>query len=103
MTIELQFKIKNDPNLYRYLRENSYWYKELNRNSLAIKEMERKMKSQYKISTQDKIKQLVHGIEMVRTFMDIINWKFFLFFIFFDMIKMEWLHGNLFRKVRQNM
>ena len=32
MTLDIQFKIKNDPNYIRYLHENSYWYKFLNRN-----------------------------------------------------------------------
>ena len=32
MTLDLQFKIKNNPNYVRYLREHSEWYKELNRN-----------------------------------------------------------------------
>ena len=30
MTLELQFKIKNNPYYARYLRENSNWYKILN-------------------------------------------------------------------------
>ena len=32
MTLDIQFKIKNNANYLRYLRENSFWYKELNRN-----------------------------------------------------------------------
>ena len=32
MNLETQFKIKNNPMLQKYIRENSYWYKILNRN-----------------------------------------------------------------------
>ena len=40
MQVETLLKIKSNPNLYRYLRENSYWYKYLNRSHLSLKEME---------------------------------------------------------------
>lgn len=73
MTLELQFKIKNNPNLYRYLRENSYWYKELNRNPRSIKQMELEMKQKYKLTTVDKITQIRSGLEMVRSFMDVLK------------------------------
>ena len=35
MKINTYLKIKNDPNLQRYIRENSYWYKLLNRNPIG--------------------------------------------------------------------
>ena len=38
MTLDLQFKIKNNPNYLRYIRENSYWYKLLNSNPALFKE-----------------------------------------------------------------
>lgn len=73
MTLELQFKIKNDPNLYRYLRENSYWYKELNRDPRSIKQMELEMKNRYKLTTVDKITNIKKSLDMVRTFMDVLR------------------------------
>ena len=41
MTLDIQFKIKNDPNYIRYLHENSYWYKFLNRNPSSFKQFEK--------------------------------------------------------------
>lgn len=73
MTLELQFKIKNDPNLYRYLRENSYWYKALNRDPNNIKYMEAEMKQRYKLTMTDKISNISKSLEMVRTFMDVLR------------------------------
>ena len=32
MLYDIQYKINSDINLKKFLRENSYWYKELNRN-----------------------------------------------------------------------
>lgn len=73
MTLDLQFKIKNDPNLFRYLRENSYWYKELNRNPNSLRQMELEMRKRYKMTTVDKISNIKKSIDMVRTFMDVLN------------------------------
>ncbi len=73
MSIDLQMQIRANPNLYRYLRDNSYWYKFLNRNPLAIKEMEKEMKKRYKLTIEDKVNQLSQGIEMIRTFIDVIR------------------------------
>ena len=47
MTYDLQHKINNDINLKKFLRENSYWYKELNRNIPYVY-----------VPDQDEIKQL---------------------------------------------
>ena len=44
MQVETRLKIKSNPNLYRYLRENSYWYKYLNRSPIYIKQLEEEMK-----------------------------------------------------------
>lgn len=73
MTLALQFRIKNDPNLYRYLRENSHWYKELNRDPESVKYMETEMKKRYKLTATDKISHISKSLEMVRTFMDVLG------------------------------
>lgn len=72
MSIETQFKIKNNPYLYRYLREHSYWYKELNRDPNQIKEMEEEMKKTYKMTTSDKISSFANSIELVKSLMDVL-------------------------------
>ena len=36
MTLDLQFKMKSNPLFLKYLHENSYWYKILNRNPDAF-------------------------------------------------------------------
>ncbi len=73
MTLELQLKIKNNPNLYRYLRENSHWYKYLNRDPSNIKYMEEEMKKAYQLTPTDRINKLSRNIELVRTFMEIMK------------------------------
>lgn len=73
MNVETQIKIRNNPYLYRYLRDNSAWYKALNRSPNNIKEMESEMKIAYKLNLTDKIDSINQKIEMVRTFIDIIR------------------------------
>ena len=73
MTLDLQFKIKSNPNLYRYLRENSHWYQQLNRHPGNLKAMEQEMKSRYQLTTTDKISHVAKSLEMVRTFMDVLQ------------------------------
>lgn len=73
MNVETQIKIRNNPYLYQYLRDNSSWYKALNRDPNSIKQMEVEMKNAYKLNLTDKIETLNQKIEMVRTFIDILR------------------------------
>lgn len=73
MLVETQIKIRNNPYLYRYLRDNSSWYKALNRDPNSIKQMEIEMKNAYKLNLTDKIDNLSQKINMIRTFIDILK------------------------------
>ena len=65
MVLELQFKIKNNPNYLRYLRENSYWYKRLNRNPGSFKQFEEEVKKAYHLRTTDRIVKAISTIELL--------------------------------------
>lgn len=67
MNLELQFKIKNNPNYKRFLRENSSWYKELNRNPASFSLFEEKMKEVYQLRPTDKFSKIVDTIDMLQT------------------------------------
>ena len=73
MNLETQFKIKNDPMLQKYIRENSYWYKNLNRNPNLIEYMIQEMKEKYKLTTTDKINELSEKLDLIRTFMNVLK------------------------------
>ena len=53
MTLDVIFRINKDENLHRYLRENSYWYKLLNRDPRLINKMNEDMKKAYKLTLED--------------------------------------------------
>ena len=49
MSLELQYRINSDPRLKQFLRENSYWYKYLNRSNTYLKPFISDMKDKYKL------------------------------------------------------
>ncbi len=73
MSLELQYRINSDPRLKQFLRENSYWYKYLNRSNTYLKPFISDMKDKYKLKTTDKINKLTNNISMVRTFLDVLK------------------------------
>lgn len=73
MLYDIQYKINSDINLKKFLRENSYWYKELNRNPENFKYFVEDMKIKYKLTPADKINRTVENINMLQSFLDILN------------------------------
>jgi hypothetical protein len=70
MTLDLIFKINRDNNLHRYLRENSYWYKLLNRDPKLINKMNEDMKKAYGLTLEDKVSDLTSKINLIKGFLD---------------------------------
>lgn len=73
MTYMLQNRISADINLKRFLRENSYWYKILNRNENAFPEFFQDMKVKYKLTTSDKINRTIDNIGMLQSFLEVLK------------------------------
>ncbi|MCI8778197.1 MAG: hypothetical protein HFI86_02465 [Bacilli bacterium] len=67
MTLDIQFKIKNNPYYQRYIRENSIWYKVLTRNPELFKEFEEKVKEEYKLRPTDRLERMFTTIEMIQS------------------------------------
>ena len=66
MNLDIQFKIKNNLNYQRYIRENSYWYKTLNRTPEVFKNFEEEVKEKYKLRTTDRISRALENFEMIQ-------------------------------------
>ena len=58
MTLDLQFKLKSNPMYLKYLHENSYWYKILNRDPDMLK-------TNYKLRPSDRLNKALSTFEMV--------------------------------------
>ena len=65
MVLDLQFRIKNNPNYQSYLREHSYWYKRLNRDPSQFKLFEEEVKDVYQLRTTDRISKFLDTFEMI--------------------------------------
>ena len=65
MTLELQFKLKSNPLFTKYLHENSYWYKILNRDPGKFNEFVNDVKKNYKLRPADRINEALNTFEML--------------------------------------
>lgn len=73
MHYEVWNKIHNNPMYQQYLRENSFWYKKLNRDKNAFQEFENNVKNDYHLRKSDKILNIVDKIEMGRVLFEMIR------------------------------
>ncbi|MFV0275421.1 MAG: YlbE-like family protein [Bacilli bacterium] len=73
MELDIQYKIKNNSALLSFLRENSYYYKYLNRNPIYFNSFEEKMKETYKLRPQDKLNNFADNIQMISAFMEMMK------------------------------
>ncbi len=69
MTLEIQYKIKNNPNYQRFLRQNSQWYKYLNRNPANFKSFEAQVKEAYSLRLSDRISSTIKTLEILENVM----------------------------------
>lgn len=72
MNLDIQFKIKSDANYTKYLRENSYWYKILNRNPEKFSDFVNEMKERYRLRPTDKITDAADKLEFVKTILSVL-------------------------------
>lgn len=70
MRYDVKESIYKDENLLRYLRENSGWYKRLNRNE-SLENMVNEMKEMYGLRFRDKVDKIGTGIDIINAFMNV--------------------------------
>ncbi|MBP3841784.1 MAG: hypothetical protein IK997_06685 [Bacilli bacterium] len=73
MRQDIKIKIDSNPNLKKFLKENSYWYNYLNRDPSSIKFMEDEMKKRFNLTPEDKLKKMNNNIAIVKEFLDILK------------------------------
>ncbi len=69
MSIDIQFKLKSNPNYIKYLRENSRWYKILLRDPNSFNDFADEVKVNYHLRPIDKINQVFKFFELYNTLM----------------------------------
>lgn len=65
MRFDVQLKLKENPLYVKFIRENSQWYKILNRNPDKFNDMVNAMKVKYKLRATDKINNVLDSVDLV--------------------------------------
>ncbi len=65
MRMRVLLEIKKDKKMWDLLKLNSYWVKDLNRDSSSIKRFKEDMKVKYKLRTTDKISDAIDNIDLI--------------------------------------
>ena len=65
MSFLVQSEIYSDEKLYKYLKENSYWYKYLNRSDSYLKDFKVFIKKKYKLGTLDRLESGINTINLI--------------------------------------
>lgn len=73
MTLDVQFKLKSNPLYIKYLHENSYWYKVLNREPSLFNEFVNEVRTNYQLRPSDKINKALTTFEMISTIISSLN------------------------------
>ncbi len=73
MQVEARIIINSNPNLKKYLKEHSTWYKYLNRDVRFLKKMEEEMKKEYKLTTEDRIEKIGESINLVSNLLSVLK------------------------------
>ena len=72
MKKELLNQIKQEK-LFDYLKENTNYIKELNRNPSYYKTFKKEIKDKYKLNFSDKAKEVINDIELISNIISTIN------------------------------
>ncbi len=73
MIIKVQYLLNNNPYLKKYLREHSFYYKELIRNPNFVNELINLMKKEYKLTIPQKLDKIKQEINMINSVMEVLN------------------------------
>ena len=68
-----QISFKRNIRDYQRLKENSYFFKELNRGNISYKQFSDAMKEKYKERTTDKMDKLVDNIELISSVLNVLK------------------------------
>ncbi|MDY3948237.1 MAG: hypothetical protein SOZ04_02670 [Bacilli bacterium] len=73
MEINLQYKIKNTKGYYEYLKDNSWWIKNLSRNPNSFNDYQNYLKDKYELRTSDKISKAIDNIDLISSLLSAIK------------------------------
>ncbi len=69
----LQIAFKENPKSYELLKENSYYFKYLNRGVIDFKRFNQEMKEKYKERATDKIESIIENMDLVSSILNVLK------------------------------
>ena len=73
MNINVIGQLNSNSYLKKYLREHSYYYKNLIRNPSFINELNELMRKEYKLTFVDQLDKIKNNISLFNSFMDVLK------------------------------
>ena len=73
MNLSVQKKISEDKKMDELLKQNSYWFKDLNRNDENYKKFVSNMKEKYHLNMTDKISDAIDNIDLISSVLESIK------------------------------
>lgn len=73
MKKELLKKIRSNPAIYSYLREESHEYIKLLKDETYIKEIEKKAKEKYELTLPQKLDKITKRLELINEIINVLN------------------------------
>lgn len=70
MELSVQQKLLEDKKMDGFLKQNSYWIKDLNRDEENYKKFIAAMKEKYRLKTTDKISDAIDNIDLISGILD---------------------------------
>lgn len=67
------YALQNDEKMHRFLKENSEWYKNLNRNAANYQVFIKAMKKKYKLNPTDKISGALDNLDLISTLIETVK------------------------------
>lgn len=71
MQQSIKVKLNENIKLKEYLKYESYWYKELNRNTLNYDKYVNYIKEKYKLRITDKVNDFVNNIDTISSVLEV--------------------------------
>lgn len=73
MDVKVQYILNNNIILKRYLREHSFYYKNILRNPNFINDLVKLMKEEYHLTLPDRLDKIKDNLSFFNTFIDVIK------------------------------
>ena len=70
MELSVQLAIKKKKDYYKYLMENSFWIKDLNRNPNNFSKFDNYVKEKYRLRVTDKVESAIDNVELISNVLD---------------------------------